>query len=172
MKAAIRLGSIVPWALSAGAGCSEHGRAAPSDIADAGDGGHAGGQVPAAAGAGGAQAGAGGQSACASDADASPLCREEQSRICGQLNPGRCEDHAFCQSLRGRRILERDLTCVTTEIQDVGCGLLGCGSLYTVARDPSGGLWLFPTTCIPPGWTAVDSGVPEECGTAGAGGAG
>lgn len=93
-------------------------------------------------------------SACTSDDDISSACHAEQDLACAQHAPTDCDSHPHCQSLRARRI-DPVADCAEAKDEMVGCGAMGCGAASTRGSDLSGATWLFPSTCIPPGWTWI-----------------
>jgi hypothetical protein len=72
---------------------------------------------------------------------------------CAPLAVSECAKVSHCQVLTARPVAERELCALPS--QEVGCAALGCGGTLTRAKDPSGTEWLFPGTCVPPGWTAM-----------------
>ena len=83
---------------------------------------------------------------------------------CSLLTVGQCAAGPDCQVLDAQL---RSPTC-SHGLEAVGCSALGCGAAETRAQDPKGRVWLFPSTCIPLGWTELPSVEDEPCGMAGA----
>lgn len=112
----------------------------------------------------GGQSDGGQGSACTEEDAADPACRAEFDEQCSKLEHSACIERRECDVLQARRI-DSELNCVEAEPEVVGCSALGCGGTLTLATDPAGGTWLFPSTCIPPGWTRTESSAPKppEC---------
>jgi hypothetical protein len=99
------------------------------------------------------------------------------SEDCRAKNDARCKTLGFdacsaagsgCLVLTAARI-DSARNCAAPTQEFVGCGIFGCGALYTVVSDPDGNLWYFPSTCHPDGWTQASlSGVPTCSDDAGA----
>jgi len=82
-------------------------------------------------------------------------CLGDPSTVdCARLGASDCMEYQDrCTTVMGRRVDEVG-KCVG-EAEFVACrawGPRGCGAALTHARDASGALWMFPSTCLPPGW--------------------
>ncbi|MCL2823111.1 MAG: hypothetical protein FWD57_03890 [Polyangiaceae bacterium] len=87
------------------------------------------------------------------------------SAYCPSLGEEDCAKQLGCGAMTGRRDCESE-EC-PTEDEFAACVeviMRGCGAAITLASDPSGDLWCFRDTCIPPGWTYV---VDDELGVVG-----
>jgi hypothetical protein len=90
--------------------------------------------------------------------------RSDADRACAVVGPGACGAHTECRPLRGQR-LDESKGCWKAE-EVAGCregAEWVCGLLVTVAKDPTGGCWRFPTTCLPVGWTATIRSQAPTC---------
>ena len=85
---------------------------------------------------------------------------------CSLLTVEQCAAGKDCQVIEAQL---RSPTC-QSGLEAVGCSTIsqGCGDALTRAKDPDGRVWLFRTTCIPHGWTALPSTADEPCGLGGA----
>jgi hypothetical protein len=96
------------------------------------------------------------------------------STACAHFSSDNCATAMNCQSLSGQPISD-DSGCLAPN-RVVACGTkVGCAATPTRATDASGNDWIFPTNCIPAGWTdASDKGTRfDACSSAnGAGGSG
>jgi hypothetical protein len=74
---------------------------------------------------------------------------------CGALTAAQCPAGDRCAVIKGSAYDEKR-HCLE-EASAVGCGNAGGGQAITLARDPSGQIWLFPDTRAPKDWTIVPS---------------
>ncbi len=151
--------------LLAGCGKTSSSDDAPGDGEPGGAGGTStGGSAAGGSDSGGSSTGGGDglPSDCAGSDDYSEKCEAAKQTVCGSRSEAACEGLSFCSNLTAQRI-DEVAQCAEPDRQWVGCGLLGCGGLLTRGRDPEGKAWLFPSTCLPSGWSEEGSSVPEEC---------
>ncbi|HTA92374.1 MAG TPA: hypothetical protein VK745_22505 [Polyangiaceae bacterium] len=136
------------------------------------DGGStAGGALNSGNGGNGAAAATGGASAASGGSGTLP-----DSTACGQLPVAQCSGNANCAALSGQRIAD-SMGCVEA-LEVVACGTnQGCMPTPTRATDPTSMDWIFPSTCIPAGWsnstsagTRFDPCPTSSGGTSGGGG--
>jgi len=75
---------------------------------------------------------------------------------CSALEETACLADPICMRLYGKPLPSGSLRYVNCT---VSCG----GALPTCAIDPNGVCWIFPSTCVPVGWTKVWECEPTEC---------
>ncbi|HEX2881156.1 MAG TPA: hypothetical protein VHO25_16610, partial [Polyangiaceae bacterium] len=106
--------------------------------------------------------GASSQSDAAMSPDASQ-CTTADCYQCDDLGEAACGPDNLCFANQGQR-LDTTLNCFQRQFG--GCTPnLPCGGALTTAIDAEGTCWMFPSTCLPTGFTYTDSQDPE-CGYA------
>ncbi|HWZ89696.1 MAG TPA: hypothetical protein VNW92_12620, partial [Polyangiaceae bacterium] len=145
---------------ASGAGASN--AAGATSTGNAGSAGEAAGSGGSSgAGAGGvANLGQGGSGAAAATGGVAGLGGSggapPDSTACNQLALADCSTNMDCQGLSGQRI-SGDPQCLS-QYEVVACGTkVGCTPDPTRATDLMGHDWVFPSTCIPAGWTNSSS---------------
>lgn len=63
-----------------------------------------------------------------------------------------CPEGQECMRLEGKRMSEAGLCEEATQLVTCYEYATECFDVYQYSRDPSGNLWIFPSTCIPSGW--------------------
>ena len=89
---------------------------------------------------------------------------------CYDLTPELCADESTCAVIGGRTTQTTDEgICVDYSTETTGLGCMdagdGCGAAETLAASPDDPetCWLFPTTCLPEGWTPCAAETWQEC---------
>lgn len=154
----MKIGSLAVLLAFVGLGCSDEPTQEDTDGTggSTASGGH-GGEAPAATGGAG-----GSDSDCGSADDMTPHCREVRRAACAPLEEAECEADRFCSVLKAQK-LDDENDCKAEQSEIVGCGLIGCTGAFTVAEDDGGVAWVFPSGCLPLGWTEVDLSDREVC---------
>ncbi len=141
-------------------GCSDDSTEVGMDASggsEANASGGGGGEAPTATGGT-----SGSDSSCSSDNDTSADCRAERLAACAPLDEADCETDRFCAVLKAQKVNSAD-DCRAEEREVVGCGVIGCGAIFTLAEDDDQEEWVFPSNCLPLGWTEVSLSVPDIC---------
>lgn len=87
---------------------------------------------------------------------------------CADFEPAACAGRAGCAPIDARPMVDDGAggVCVDFGVpfQAVGCmaAAVGCDDVETVATDPDGAAWWFPSSCVPDGWTST-SNAPDVC---------
>jgi hypothetical protein len=114
----------------------------------------------------------------AAGADGGVLTARENDSGDSDQNPTACDalseiDCLFtrsCQQIEAQPLIETP-SCgeewATARFAGCRSAAVGCGSLETVATDPNGQVWKFPSTCVPAGWTPPRPSPPRTCPAAG-----
>lgn len=141
-----------------GVGCSDESTREDVDSTggNTASGGH-GGEAPAATGGVG-----GSDSACSSQDDTTSDCRAARRAACAPLEEADCEAARFCSVLKAQKVNDEN-DCKAEQSEVVGCGLIGCTAAFTVAEDDDGVAWVFPSGCVPLGWTEVGLSDRDVC---------
>jgi hypothetical protein len=84
---------------------------------------------------------------------------------CAAVAPSACAATAGCEVVTARRV-DAQQTCYGP-MEPAACKVIptepvGCGDTITLATDPQGQRWYFPSTCIPAGFTNISPSNPPH----------